>query len=142
MPRKVPNVFVVLEHTSDGVDSVGVYPTAGAAEEARATRVRRVARERCGQVTGGATQVMYKGRCLFWYTVHRAPGFGLSVTQDRGGKTATGNYATRAELIDRVKTLFYYGTLTRSQIADSVGVSTAVTSKIIRDLEAERQHGR
>lgn len=142
-------VFVLLEHTTDGVDAIGVYPTRGSAEDGRSRLVKKTAAGMAGvRVEQGTTQIVNIAtkRALLWYTIHPATGHRLTVhraVKSPGRGRTTGRFATRDELIDRIEFLYWGpGDMSQTAIGKSCGVSQGVVNSILQGEIAERRRNR
>ena len=149
MPRPNPTLFVLLEHTTDGVVAIGVYPTKGSADEAREKTGKKVA---AGLGAGAGTRrnsevvdsETYAPLC--WYTIHPAPGHRVTihraVKRPGRGKT-TGRFDTREELIERVERLYWGGgDMSQTAIGKSCGVSQGVVNSLLQNEIKERRRNK
>lgn len=150
MSRGNSTVFVLLEHTTDGVDTVGVYPTKGSAVEAREKTANKLAAG-LGTVAGtrrASTEVVEiaTARVLYWYTIHPTPGHRLTVhraVRRPGRGRTTGRFDTREELVNRIEWLYWGpGDMSQSAIGRSCGVSQGVVNSILQNEIKERRQSR
>lgn len=146
------NLFVLLEHTRDGVDTIGVYPTKGIATEARENAVKaRVAAGGPNVRARRAMEVIDTTRrisdTLFWYTIHPTVGYGVTVhrlVKLPGREKTTGRFATREELIERVEHLYWRigADMSQEAIGKSCGVSQSVVCSLLNNEIKERRRNK
>lgn len=138
-------LFVLLEHTRDGVDTVGIFPTRGGAEAARERIVKQKSRGATFYQRRKAEVVRHDGDTVaYWYTIHQSLAYGVGVHRKakppKRGKT-TGRFATREELIERVENLYWRNNMSQEAIGKSCGVSQSTVGHLLADEIKKRRLG-